>query len=409
MSSTLVRLTSDQEASLFKCSNALFFRKTFYALLLENVSKYYSPEEKTACVSISPQSKGINLVLGSWFFDLNTVEQTFILEHELMHISFDHFYVDYLKYVNKHFLRVAADFSVNSWLQNEVENLLSKNHEFGGIPMLFPSSFGLESKQSLNYYYDILVQEQQDRESGKPGNPDLDPFFKKDGEDNDGSEIGDFELCEGSEGEKEIQKVLTDSIKKKTLNKLSEAERGKYPELQDMIKELFDIKESKVNWKRELRQFIGKSEKRDFRKTYLKKNKRFESAKGKKTLYKSKIGFVVDQSGSMDDDSVEEGFNEIYHVHKQGTSVYVIEADTGVSNDYLFKGKPIKTRSACGGTFMSPAIEYANTIPDLGGIIVFTDGYIESTPVVSKIPLIWIVTKNGSTRFNTPHKILQIN
>ena len=409
MSLTLVKLTEQQEAALFKCSNALYFRKTYYALLLENLNKYYDPNLSTACVSISPKSKGINLVLSDWFFTLNTLEQTFVLEHELMHVSFDHFYEGYTKYPNANLLQIAADLSLNSWLEDDISKSLEPNHSFNGIKFLFPSTFDLVNKESLPYYYNILSKEKEERDSGGKGNEKLDPLFPKDGSGDSNEGIGDFESFEGDEGEKEVQKILTDSIKKKTFSKLSEHERGKYPELQQLMEQLFVVEESKVNWKREIRLFVGRNEKKDYRRTYTRLNKRFESAKGKKTLYKSKIGFIVDQSGSMDDESITKGFNEIYHLYKQGVVVHIIEADTTVSNHYTFKGKPIKTRSANGGTYMSPAIEFANGLTDLNGVVVFTDGYIESNPVVSKIPLIWIVTEDGSTSFNSPHKILKIN
>ena len=137
MSLTLVKLTEQQEAALFKCSNALYFRKTYYALLLENLNKYYDPNLSTACVSISPKSKGINLVLSDWFFTLNTLEQTFVLEHELMHVSFDHFYEGYTKYPNANLLQIAADLSLNSWLEDDISKSLEPNHSFNGIKFYF--------------------------------------------------------------------------------------------------------------------------------------------------------------------------------------------------------------------------------------------------------------------------------
>ena len=58
---------------------------------------------------------------------------------------------------------------------------------------------------------------------------------------------------------------------------------------------------------------------------------------------------------------------------------------------------------------MSPAITFSNTFKDVNAVVVFTDGYIESNPVVSKLPLLWVVTKDGSTDINSPHKIIQVN
>jgi len=399
---SISKLSSDQEGSLFRGSYSLYFRKVFYALLLQNVTKRYSPSVPTACVSLNKVTKAINLVFGDWFFTLTEVEQAFILEHEMMHLAFDHLYYDF---VDQHKANIACDLSVNSWLRDEMIQLLGKDPKIGGIPPLFATNYGLPEKESVQYYYDMLTDAQDKKDKGEPYNSKLDPLLN-DGNCGDG--LGDFEPFDGTAEEMEVQKVLTDTIKRATVNKLTEQQRGSYPELMDMIKELFEIKESQVNWKRETRQFIGRNEKKDYRKTYLRLNKRFPLAKGRKSKYKAKIGFVVDQSGSMDNASIEAGFNEIYHLYKQGVSITVIEADTDVANHYEYKGKPIKTRSASGGTYMSPAITFANTLSDLNGVIVFTDGYIESDPVVSKLPLLWIVTSNGTPSINTPHKILKM-
>ncbi len=397
------KLTEDQKGSLFRGTYHLYFKKVFYALLLQNVTKAYSKDVPTACVSLNKTTRAINLVFGDWFFTLNEIEQSFVLEHERMHLAFDHLYYDF---VDQKKANIACDLSVNSWLRDDMIATLGNNPTIGGAIPLFATDYNLPEKESVQYYYSILADAQNKKDNGQDYDKKLDPLL--DGGDS-GEGLGEFEPFDGTPEEQEVQKVLTDTIKRNTVNKLTEFQRGTYPELIDMIKELFEVKESQVDWKREVRQFIGRYEKKDYRKTYLRMNKRFPLAKGKKSKYTCKIGFVVDQSGSMDDPSIEAGFNEMYHLFKQGVAITVIEADTGVSNHYPFKGKPIKTRSANGGTYMSPAINFANTLSDLNGVIVFTDGYIESDPAISKLPLLWVVTRDGSTSINTPHKVLKMS
>jgi predicted metal-dependent peptidase len=398
----ILSLNNEMKESFHRGYNELFKRKYFYCLLLQNVEKTYSNHIPTACVSLNKKTRGISLIVSDWFFKLTPQEKAVVLEHEMLHLAFDHFYFGYLP--NKELMNIAGDLSINSWLQDDYYSLFGKNHTFEGIKLLFPSDYDLSPKESLLYYYNILSQEKDKKDNGQDYNKKLDPLL------NDSEPgFGDFEPFEGTPEEAEIQKVLVDSIKKGSYKKLSEGQRGNYPELTELAKEWFTPVESKVNWKRELRKFIGKSEKKDYRKTYTRLNKRFSTSKGKKSLRKSKIAFIVDQSGSMDNESVEAGFNEIYHVFKQGHDVLIVEADTGVANHYLYNGKPIKTRSACGGTYMSPAITFSNTFKDINAVIVFTDGYIESNPVVSKLPLLWVVTKDGSTDINSPHKIIQVN
>lgn len=397
----ILKLTKEMKESFHRGYNALFKRKSFYCFLLQNVEKVYSSTIPTACVSLNTKTRGISLCVGDWFLKLTAQEKSVVLEHEMLHLSFNHFYYAHLP--NEHFVQIAADFSVNSWLQESYYDEFGKDHTFNGVKLLFPSDYNLESKHGLQYYYDILYKEKENKNQGKSYNKLLDPLFS-----NEGYTFGDVESFKGTPEESEIQKILIDNIKKNEYSKLDTSQRGNYPELLELAKEWFTVKESTVNWKRELRRFVGQHQKVGYKKTYTRLNKRFVYSKGKKSLRKNKIAFIVDQSGSMDDESIEAGFNEIYHMFKQGFEVQVVEADTQVSNSYTFSGKPIKTRSANGGTYMSPAIIFSNNIKDVNAIVVFTDGYIESTPVISKLPLLWVVTKTGTKNINSPHRIIQI-
>ena len=92
--------------------------------------------------------------------------------------------------------------------------------------------------------------------------------------------------------------------------------------------------------------------------------------------------------------------SEVLNVSSANESeVTVIECDTKVSSVYVLDGaKRIKkvTRSSCGGTCFSPAIQYVNENNYRDAVcIYFTDGYGEEEipkPRVQK--MMWVVLDN---------------
>jgi predicted metal-dependent peptidase len=135
------------------------------------------------------------------------------------------------------------------------------------------------------------------------------------------------------------------------------------------------------------------------RKTFQRRDRRFADVlylKGKLTAKTLNIGVVIDTSGSIVD-FAGNFLQEVYHMSKDYGTIEVAEVDTQVNSTYMFDPNKIPSKShGGGGTVLEPGIEYfyegkETDRKDL--IIVFTDGYCESTIKKPKgnVPIVWVV------------------
>ena len=115
----------------------------------------------------------------------------------------------------------------------------------------------------------------------------------------------------------------------------------------------------------------------------MKSDRRFPNRgdlKGKTKDRVFELTVVVDISGSMFDEEILQGLNEIHHICiTTNTTMNLIQIDSVVHNVEKFTTKTkIFKRVGNGGTFMEPAIDYIreNKI-QTDGCIFITDGWIE--------------------------------
>lgn len=141
-----------------------------------------------------------------------------------------------------------------------------------------------------------------------------------------------------------------------------------------------EIKAPKVDWREELRRFIDMRCSHDY--TWMRPNKRFiGQGLVMPSIYSegiSKIGIVVDTSGSIDDELLGKFTGEIQAAMDEGAveEVVTIYCDTRVSSFEKFrKGDFIKLNATGGGgTEFDPAFRWFDEHePDCAAIIFFTD------------------------------------
>ncbi len=144
-----------------------------------------------------------------------------------------------------------------------------------------------------------------------------------------------------------------------------------------------------------LRIFTASSSRTRLRNTIRRPSKRYGTTPGIKIQAKQKILVAVDTSGSVNQNELKEFFGELYYIWKQGAEIYVVECDTIIHNHYLYKGTPPEVVSGRGGTNFDAPIVFANEeyMPD--AIVYFTDGYAPAPTVVSRRPILWMVTHQG--------------
>jgi len=355
-------------------------------------------------------------------FGLYPIEkQIAILKHEVHHIINLHIVRQKERDHNK--WNFAADISINPGIKNIPEEALQ------------PETFKFPKNLNAEQYYEMLPTNFECGGSGENEECEL-PSQGQGGEGSSGSGSGDSEKDEKNKDSKSDEVVDSDKkLKDMILSALQRISNGmvgdhsKWNESEgdaeaakEIARQMSETSSNKsrgitpsecseainmlklreqINWKKELRRIVGN--RKAFSKLTIKKNdRRFPDRKdlrGKTRDHVADILVILDVSGSMSDEEILYGLNEVRAIaEKAGTGVKIIQIDTEPKLVENFDPKAkIFTRRGFGGTHMYPAVEYAtkNKIR-FDAIVLITDGYVERffEGQVPKVPFIWLVTRD---------------
>lgn len=223
------------------------------------------------------------------------------------------------------------------------------------------------------------------------------------------------QLANGNYDSDSVEQIINTYIEK-SVDTMSHKARGLFSsKYKSVIKKI--NKKPIVNWKKELRKFLGNVP-FGTRKTIMRLNRRQPERidlRGTMTDKVIKIVLAIDTSGSMDPETLSIVLNEIHKIVKDKKSeITIIECDANIHK--VYKVKKINNIQydlrGRGGTSFSPVIEYLNHNKEYRDalLIYFTDGYGEEQipkPLIYR--LLWIVF--GQTlSLNKKHgKIIYIN
>ncbi|MCP4439434.1 MAG: hypothetical protein GY810_10880 [Aureispira sp.] len=431
-----------------KTSIQLMLKEPFYGHFFSSVLKKTS--EKTESIATTLTNKQmIELVVNEeyWKGKLkgNTDEVTKNLrygaiKHQILHIVFKHI-LRVHEFGNKKLFGIASDLATNQYIDSN--QLVGDSIRLEDFP-----EFKLDRGESVDYYYKRLADELNDMPQNSGGedggdetptpsgggegddqNEDQDENDQGDGQDeneadnesNNEDQQGlnqaqqrlkellesdnhehldqhqfweDFQELSSSE-RKMMDTLINESIVN-CVNRLKTKMHGSLPAgLQQYIDLLMDSLTPNVNWRRVLRIFTASSSRTRLKNTIRRPSKRYGTTPGIKIQRKQKILVAIDTSGSVSNDELKEFFGELYHIWKQGAEIYVVECDTAIHNHYGYRGKPPEVISGRGGTDFNAPITFANEeyMPD--AIVYFTDGYAPEPQVISRKPLLWMVTSQG--------------
>ena len=379
----------------------------FYAHMIGQCSIVID-EKMPAPAGVAFMTDHYKLYINPEMFDKYTLhEQLGVLKHEMLHILNDHVgRIEDRKHLPWNF---ATDCSINQ--------LIDKNHlPEGGIN---PDNYPVQpcpKDLSSEQYYEMLkneAQQNQDQKCSKcDGSGEMDnPDNGEEGQDEKctcdrcggtgkepgtgsygegyGELIDDHGKWEESQGDKELQADLTKGMIEKSINETVKA-KGNLPQNIDHYIGLF-TRRSQVSWKKVLRNIVG-NKKVNSRRTIMRADRRFpkrEDLRGRTKDRMFDLTVIVDVSGSMSDNEIMTGLNEIHNICKMTkTTMKLIQVDTVVHKVEEFSEKTkIFTRSGAGGTIMEPAIDYIreHKIPT-DACILITDGWIEDVSRWSNPP-----------------------
>jgi len=231
------------------------------------------------------------------------------------------------------------------------------------------------------------------------------------------NESGDFTISmddhEGwgdmSEEERELIRGKVKQVLKEAAKKADSSNSwGSVPS--SMRAEIRKLISNEVDWRSILKTAIG-TKKRAGRDTSIRRlNRKYPGIHpGSRRKYTSSWAVYIDQSGSVDDESLGLLFGELSHLAKR-TSFDVYYFDTEVDTDNMFswrKGQSVNPkRTRCGGTDFHAPTEHARKNADkYDGYMILTDGYA-GKPKPSKMRRVWIITPDGSLQFEHGRDVL---
>lgn len=265
----------------------------------------------------------------------------------------------------------------------------------------------LEPKKGCNYYYEKLLQGKKD------GNcPNLNKLLEAYGEGKDQCQIsvngnGDvmvrlpnhdtWEEFEGlDEATQKLIKKQTEHVLKEVADQVTKS-RGTVPgEFQEILANINLKEEPKFDWKGYLRMFAGGSTKIYTKKSRRKYNKRYDENPGLKIKPRRHILFAIDTSGSVSTDELRECIQELHHIHKTGTDITVIQADTYVRDISPFNHLAEFTVHGRGGTDFQPVIDHYNeNAHKYTCLMYFTDGEAPA-PTPARGRILWILSSQSN-------------
>lgn len=345
-----------------KSIKMLLDSNAFYAHFFLNSKisyNHYGVKTAGACVTQS----GTQLIFNTEFVEsLTTEELCGVVEHEVLHILFDHVHaMKYDKYLDKHIANIAMDLSINQYIKNLPKDCVS----LSSIKKI--TGLDLEPLQNWEYYYQKLMDKKEELEKTYPI---------------DDHDLQVSDQCKEGEG----REVLRDAI-----DKAIKASRGNVP---SHILKVFDTlsSESKVPWKQVLANFIARATASTSKNTRKKTNRRFGiDQPGKIKQRELTLGVCTDSSGSVSDESYQQFMAEIIRISKICGTTFIIDADCTVQNvEKIKKNKPVKTeRHGSGGTAYQPAIDECKKLK-CDAIVYFGDFDCADKPENPGLPFLWV-------------------
>jgi len=346
--------------------------RAFYGSIL--LKTMIEQTKKIPTMGVCVRNTELYLIYNPDFVEpLTMLELIAVLEHEVLHIIYEHLNVN--DEVNKPIYNLACDIAINQMITN-----LPKG-------CLFPDQFKLPKDKNSTWYYGELLKKfkPQKPNPGKgPGNPG---DIAADGYPRTVDDHGEW--SELSENDKEtIRQVVEETAKE------MEHTLGKHEE---QIKRL--LKRPSIPWHIVFRHYLRASVRAFSKASWKRPNRKLgEMAKGRIPDRMAKVIVAIDNSGSVDDGEFQKFMAELNGIQKNYPSdITIIQCDCKINSVEKLKKNQRYTFKRCGrgATSFIPVFDYIKEkrlCPDV--LVYLTDG--EGTfPEQPRYPVIWTLTPRG--------------
>jgi len=381
-------------ADVGRILKGLIISDPFYGVFLSTIRKEESTQIPWAAVSVNKATLDFSLIINplEWF-KLSDATKKQILKHEALHLCFFHL-LTMDNYPNHLMDNFATDLEINQYVDY---SMLPKGvlllHEF---QQKYPDLDFSANKGRAHYYKELskLPKEEQEKLGLDQDDNTKHNWIIIDGEGNPTDKL--------SEAEKDVIQSQIESTMANIAEEVSKSAGNVPVEINGIIKN-FKKPKPHFDYKKYIRNFIGSSTKYQTKATRSIENQRFEGQPKIILRPKQKILVLVDESGSVNETSLMDFMNEIYHLGKK-MDVEIRPFDTSVGKEVKMNHKDATIeRSRCGGTYLEPCIDYFDERKDIDTCIVFTDGYFSPCRTTRKNLLI-VIDPDGTMDSVTNHK-----
>jgi predicted metal-dependent peptidase len=401
-------MTTSKLEELASVSKDLMLLEPFYGMFLIMLNKEFTEQVPTA--GVGTIGINYNLYINPKFWDsLTQKSKRGLLKHELLHIGFFHL-TDFNHLTDKEVANLAKDCEINQYIAPDD---LPPNPV---LPSVFPE-LDLKPKMGTNYYYEKMMKGMKKCPNlaaavagMKARNSSCTISIK--GKDQELS-LPDHSKWGEIQGKDEATQKLINRQVEFILKEVAEQtikSRGTIPgEFAEILERINKIEEPKFDWKGYLRRFVGGSQKVYTKKSRRKLSKRFPGSPGLKIKPKRHVLIGVDTSGSVSTSELKEFFNEVHHIHKNGSDVTVVQCDAAISDVSPFKPNMDIKIHGRGGTDFQPVIDYYNEhYHKFTCLVYFTDGEC-SAPTGVRGKTLWVLSSNSTMNDSLPGSVIKLN
>jgi predicted metal-dependent peptidase len=370
----------------------LLLREPFFAHLLGSVNKeVVGPEHEVQSLAVGAGKNSLTLYVNADFWDkhLNKPALRYgLLKHEMLHLVFRHLLTNEPQ-LNAMLLNVAFDLVVNQYIQRD--QLPEDSIFLESFPEL-----NLQKGQTWFYYYQKIAElYKQSGGSDGEGSPGMD-FLQNISPESNGLDRHQpwQKMRQRTELEQAVTDTQMDSMLRLAQQRTGTQAWGSMPgEIQEAIGNAPSTVQE-LSWRAILRLFVGNASKTRLKNTIKRVSKRYGTTPGVKIRRQHRLMVAVDTSGSISQSDLDLFFKEIYLLWRAGAVFDIVECDTKIGRRYPYKGNNPRSAYGRGGTDFNPPLELAN-LEQPDGLIYFTDGYAYTPTIRSRVPVLWILTKNG--------------
>lgn len=371
-----------------QASIQLILHEPFYGHVLTGLVKEVNVEIQSLSLGVNA-NKTPKLAINPtyWQEELKTPAQRLgALKHEVLHLVFGHLLREQ-DFANVRIFHLAADLVVNQYLSPEQLNptSLTLNH--------FPE-LDLQPFRSVDAYYEELANAwNKTLRRGQIISPTLSALMAAGTGPLAGHELWQNEVDRLSAAEKKVLETGIQQIVQQAIQRVGTKGQGSLPGgLQKQLNQLAIIHKPTLDWRRFLRLFIGAGQRTFLQNTLRKPSRRYGVNPGLRIRNKHKLLIALDTSASIADAEIQAFFQEIQHIWRLGTEIFILECDTQINNAYIYRGTTPAVVAGRGGTHFDAAISYANQQSDADAVVYFTDGLGPAPSLPCRKPLLWMIS-----------------